>query len=190
MKGSVWLVVGMQLMGGLAAHTAPRLERQVPGLFENMAWFGRGGETYIDRKLEPVGLFKGTVDEQWVDYPRPQFNGNKTDVRWVALTDAKGRGLLVVAEGDWLEVGARYYSAQTLRDSAYAFQMERSENIFLDIDAVQCGVGGDNAWGAGAMDVYRALESKYKYAYRLLPIVGSVEETLSKRAAFHASNIE
>lgn len=174
----------------LASPPRVGMEWQVPGSFENMTWFGRGGETYVDRKLEPVGLFKGTVDEQWIDYPRPQFNGNKTDVRWVALTDTKGRGLLIVAEGDWLEVGARYYSAQTLRDSAYAFQMERSENIFLDIDAVQCGVGGDNSWGARAMDIYRPLASKYEYAYRLLPVVGSVEEALSKRAAFHASNVE
>ena len=31
-----------------------------------------------------------TVDAEWVDYSRPQENGNKTDVRWVTLTNAAG----------------------------------------------------------------------------------------------------
>ncbi|WP_345582223.1 hypothetical protein [Streptomyces prasinosporus] len=30
--------------------------------------------------------------EQWTPYIRPQENGNKTDVRWAALTDGEGRG--------------------------------------------------------------------------------------------------
>ena len=166
------------------------MEWQVPGAFGNIEWFGRGGETYADRCFEPVGLFSGTVDGQWNDYSRPQENGNKTGVRWAALTDQHGDGLLVAAEGGVLEVSARYYSTQTMRASAYSFQMERAENIFLNIDAVQCGVGGNTSWGKRALDAYRPLESKYHYAYRLLPVVGSADSTWSSRSAFGASNME
>ena len=33
------------------------------------------------------------MDKEWVEYMRPQENGNKTDVRWVKLTNAAGVGI-------------------------------------------------------------------------------------------------
>ena len=72
----------------------PRLGLQmrlVPGL-ERMTWFGRGPqESYIDRLAgASVGRYAGTVDEQYVPYVMPQENGNKTDVRWAALSSDGG----------------------------------------------------------------------------------------------------
>ena len=57
-----------------------------------MAWFGRGPhESYADRKQSAdVGVYDGTVAEQYVPYVMPQENGNKTDVRWAAITNAAG----------------------------------------------------------------------------------------------------
>ena len=64
-----------------------------PG-FENLAWYGRGPkETLIDRAFERIGVYRSTVDKEWVEYMRPQENGNKTDVRWVKLTNAAGVGI-------------------------------------------------------------------------------------------------
>src|SRR4029453_484797 len=49
-----------------------------PGL-ERLVWYGRGpDETYVDRQFAPVGIYSSTVTDQWVDYSRPQENGNKT----------------------------------------------------------------------------------------------------------------
>jgi beta-galactosidase len=65
-----------------------------PGL-ENLTWYGRGPkETMIDRQFERIGVYQSTVDAEWVEYMRPQENGNKTDVRWVALTNPQGTGRL------------------------------------------------------------------------------------------------
>ncbi len=166
------------------------MEWKVPAALENMAWYGRGGETYAGRNFEPVGIFSGTVDGQWTDYSRPQENGNKTDVRWVALASDSGKGLLVSAEGAPLGIEARHYSTQTMRESDYSFQMERSEDIFLHIDAGQSGVGGINSWGARPLEKNRLMGKTYRYTYRMLPLSGDVEKTLSKRAAFTASNVE
>lgn len=165
------------------------MEWRVPTAFENIAWFGRGGETYADRNFEPVGLYHGTVDGQWTDYSRPQENGNKTDVRWVALTDGNGDGLLVSGEGGLLGIGARHYSRQTMFDSQYSFQMERSNDIFLNIDATQSGVGGINSWNATPLEPYRLNAKAYRYAYRMRPLSGDVWATLSNQAAFVASGI-
>ena len=166
------------------------MEWKIPAAFENMAWYGRGGETYFDRTFEPIGLFSGTVDGQWVDYSRPQENGNKTAVRWVSLTDEKGAGLLVVAEGSPLGIGARRYSQQTMRESDYSFQMERSDDIFLNIDAAQSGVGGINSWYATPLEKHRLNETAYHYAYRLIPLSGDVDKALSGRAAFIESEVQ
>jgi beta-galactosidase len=148
------------------------MEWGVPAAFENMKWFGRGGETYSDRAFEPVGIYEGTVDEQWTDYSRPQENGNKTGVRWAELTDRKGRGLRVVAEGDPLSLSARFYSEETMRDSDYSFQMDRSDFIHLNIDAAQSGVGGINSWGSVPLEPYRLFADRYEYSYRLQPLAG------------------
>ena len=158
------------------------MEWQLNGALQHMKWYGRGGETYMDRAFDPIGLYAGTVDEQWVDYPRPQENGNKTDVRWCAMTDRKGDGLLIVAEGDALGLGARNYSVQTIRDSEYSFEMKRSDVIYLNVDAGQSGVGGINSWAAAPLEKHRLNEKIYSYTYRLIPFSGNVHKTLSKRA--------
>jgi len=143
------------------------MEWVVPGAFDTITWFGRGGETYADRNFEPIGLFSGSVDEQWTDYSRPQANGNKTDVRHVSLTDKAGNGLLVSSVDQPLQVAARHYSTDTMRNSDYSFQMERSSDIFLNVDAAQCGVGGINSWGSIPLKPYRLTEKKYSYSYRM-----------------------
>src|SRR5262249_44857067 len=70
----------------------------LPAGLDRFAWYGRGPhESYSDRKESArVGVYRGSVQEQFVPYIMPQENGNKTDVRWAAVTDARGVGLLAV----------------------------------------------------------------------------------------------
>lgn len=66
----------------------------LPGRLNHVHYYGRGPEeNHWDRNNgTDVGLHSSTVSEQWTPYVRPQENGNRTDVRWVALTDGRGRG--------------------------------------------------------------------------------------------------
>ena len=146
-------------------------ELLIPAKFDQMTWYGRGPHaTYIDREFERIGRFSSSVDEQWVEYSRPQENGNKTDVRWIAMTDKAGNGLLFSAEGEALSVGAKFYSKETMENSNYSFQMKRSEDIHLNIDHIQLGVGGDDSWGATAHSEYQLSGKEYSYSYRIRPI--------------------
>lgn len=143
-----------------------------PGL-ENIEWYGRGPHpTYIDRQFEPVGVYRSTVDKEWIDYMRPQENGNKVDVRWVKLTNARGIGLMAVG-APTLSVGAKHYSKADLEHAAYTFQMRRHAEIFLNLDWRQMGVGGIDSWsvnGAYPMTPYRIPgDREYSYSYRLKP---------------------
>ena len=60
-------------------------------LFKYIEWFGRGPhESYWDRKSSAsIGKYKGNVWDQTYKYIRPQETGNKTDVRWMTLSDNK-----------------------------------------------------------------------------------------------------
>ncbi len=155
-----------------------------PGL-ENITWYGRGPvETYVDRQFERVGVYRSTVDKEWFNYSKPQENGNKTDVRWVALTNARGVGLLAVG-APMLSVGAKHYTKDDLERAGYTFQMQPHPQIFLNLDLKQMGVGGIDSWSPNAlpMQPYRIpSDSPYSYRYRLTPVEGDF--TAKAREAF------
>ena len=67
----------------------------------------------IDRQFERIGVYRSTVDKEWVEYMRPQENGNKTDVRWVKLTNAEGVGLMAVGRRAAERDGAALHRRKT-----------------------------------------------------------------------------
>jgi beta-galactosidase len=144
-----------------------------PGL-ERMTWYGRGGETYIDRQFEPIATYASTVAAEFHNYPRPQENGNKTDVRWMTLTNAQGIGLRVSAgDGPPLSLGASHVTKRDLEQAAYAFQLPRRAEIYLNVDWKQMGVGGINSWSATGypMEAYRIpADQPHEVRYTLSPV--------------------
>jgi len=118
------------------------MELELPAEFERFTWYGRGPhESYVDRKQSAlVGLYSGTVDEQYVPYSYPQENGNKTDVRWMALQTRKGRGL--VASGSVpLEVSAHYFTVKDLEKARHTCDLKNRDFITLHLDYRQTGLG-------------------------------------------------
>ncbi len=143
-----------------------------PGL-DRLAWYGRGPlETYADRQFERVGLYSSTVPDQWVEYSRPQENGNKTDVRWVELTAASGIGLR--AEGaPTLSVSAAHATKDDIEATDYAFKLPRRAEIYVNLDMAQMGVGGVDSWSRDAYPLlpYRiAPDQPHSYSFRLVPV--------------------
>jgi beta-galactosidase len=138
---------------------------------DQLSWFGRGPTaTYSDRKFEPVGLYSSNVDAQWVDYSRPQENGNKVDLRWLSLSDKKGHGLKFTADKNHLSGGAKFYTTQAIEKAAYSFQLKRSPSIIVNLDHLQMGVGGNNSWGAIALKDYLLNKKQYNYSFTLSPL--------------------
>ncbi len=154
----------------------PRFGMQltVPSGLETVTWYGRGPhESYWDRKAGArVGVYTGTVDEQYVDYSEPQENGNKTDVRWLSLTNADGNGLLVIGE-PLIAFSAHHHTTEDLETAKHSYEMDRREEITLSIDMEQTGVGGDDSWGARPHDEYTVWPKPMTFSYRLRPITAS-----------------
>jgi len=142
---------------------------------DRIAWYGRGPhETYIDRQFERVDVYRSTVDHEWVDYSRPQENGNKTDVRWVALTNTDGIGLLAVG-APTLSVAARHFAKEDIDAAQYTWQLPRREQVLVNLDWKQMGVGGIDSWSPNAWPLppYRLDASQpMSFKYRLSPIDG------------------
>ena len=155
----------------------PRIGLQmcVPGETNNLTWYGRGPhETYSDRKEGArVGVYCGTVEEQYVPYIRPQENGNKTDVRWAALSDGRGTGLLIVAgEADvgsrWLNVSAHHFSTANLTAANHTFELQRQGDVTLNLDYAQSGLGGASC-GPGTLAQYLIEPREARFSLRLRP---------------------
>lgn len=144
----------------------------LPKEFHNVTWYGRGPEeNYIDRKTGyNVGLYQSTVEDFFVDYIKPQETGNRTDVRWVSMTNDDGIGLLAKASAP-MEFNALAYTPEELTNNLHSYMLPESNRVIWRLNHKQMGLGGDNSWGARPLDNYQIPAGEtYEYTYTLKPI--------------------
>jgi beta-galactosidase len=146
------VVVGARSQAG--ASGLPEIPRfgmrlAMPQGFENIHWMGRGPqETYSDRCDARVDVYESTVNKQYFEsYSEPTESGNKVDVRWMALTNDKGIGLLAVGMPT-LSTEALHYRAEDIEGPRHLYEVPRKDAVYWNIDWKQMGLGGDNSWGA------------------------------------------
>ena len=155
----------------------------MPGEFDQMSWFGRGPhESYWDRKTSAfVDVYSGSVSEQYWPYIRPQENGNKTDVRWMTITNEEGMGFEFVAD-ELLEVSAHHNILEDFESpertdgrqvegkkvvNRHTIDVKPRDLTSVNIDFRQMGVGGDNSWGALTHPKYRLTGKSYSYSFNM-----------------------
>lgn len=144
----------------------------LPGGFETLRWFGRGPyENYVDRQQGSfVGLYSSPVDSITIPYMEITETGQRTDVRWAALTNSSGVGLLAVGS-PLMEINAQHHTPQQLTETKLPWDLTRQDDITFRVDLRQMGVGGINSWGAKPMDPYlNFAKNTYKHSFRLSPI--------------------
>ena len=145
---------------------------QVPSEFNNITWYGRGPiENYWDRKTGAnVGVYKTVVDSMFISYIRPQETGNRTDVRWVCLTNNSGNGLMAVGMPQ-IEFNALQYTPWELQSKKHPYELIKNNSIVLRLNYHQMGMGGDDSWGARPHPEFTLYTNQvYTYQFRLLPI--------------------
>lgn len=170
----------------------PRLGMQMvmPGEYKNLSWFGRGPhESYADRNTSAqVGLYKMPVAQQIEHYSRPQENANKTDVRWIALKNPSGTGLLAVGDKPlnasawpYLQSDIDFVAGKDGSASAsglvpvttkHGAEVPMRNLVTLNIDHLQMGVGGDTSWGRLVHPQYTISAKSYRYGFTLVPFDG------------------
>jgi beta-galactosidase len=151
---------------------APMLPRfgtlwTLDGSLDQVTWYGRGPwPSYSDRKQAPLGIFTDSVAEQFLRYFRPQENSNKVDVRWVTVANSSGIGLMAIGDPT-LSVGISPFSKEQMERARYDFQLNRENRSYLNLDLLQMGVGGNDSWGATAMDDYLPQNKDYQYQFTI-----------------------
>jgi len=150
----------------------PRLgvRLRLPEDMDQFKWYGRGPhESYIDRKESArIGVYSGTVDDQFVNYVRPQENGNKTDVRWATITNLLGVGLRV--EGmPTFEVSAHHFTAEHLTAANHTYDLVPRDETVLNLDYRHGGLGS-NSCGPRPLEQYLLkVEEDITFSLRLEP---------------------
>ena len=150
----------------------PRLgyEMQLPPAFDQMSWYGRGPhENYIDRNSSAfLGLYEGSVSQQFVNYPVPQENGNKTDVRWVKMANREGLGLQI-SSSKTFETSARHYSQENLTVATHTYELKAEDKVFWYVDFQQNGLGG-NSCGPRPMEPYLLKAADIEFELEIIPV--------------------
>lgn len=163
------------------------MRMQLPAMYRHLAYFGRGPfENYNDRKSAAlIDLYHSNISKQYVPYIRPQENGYTTDVRWLALTDAVGEGLLVATGSetpicfsalpmeneDFDTTSTTNYKTAKKRNYKHTYDIVEKQLVQLNVDLGQRGVGGDDSWYAKPQKKYLYTPQKtYEYSYFLIPL--------------------
>ena len=149
------------------------MQMTVPGQYNKLSWFGKGPhETMPDRNRSGiVGIYTMPVEESIHNYLFPQENGNRSEVRWLSLTDERGSGLKIVKSGDnLLNFSARPYTDDDLDRARHIHELPRRDTITLNVDLTQRGVGGDKPGLLALHDQYKMKKGLlYRLCFTIIP---------------------
>ncbi len=142
---------------------------QLPKGFENVEYFGAGPfENYVDRKrAAAIDRYQTTVDDIFVPYIRPQDCGNRSDARWVAVTNRDETGIMITAP-DLMNFSALHYTPLDLEKANHPYELKKRDETILTIDVAHCGLGGGSC-GPGPMDRYLLNAGKRDFHYTIRP---------------------
>lgn len=139
----------------------PRLgyEVKLPSQFNQYAYYGRGPlNNYNDRKTGSfIGFYESTVQDQFVNFPKPQSMGNREDVRWCVLRDSEGDGLAFVSELGTMSTSALPWSALQMTLAQHPYELPESDGTYLHLDCKVNGLGGNSCGQGGPLKQDRVL---------------------------------
>ncbi len=140
----------------------------IPKDFTQVKWYGLGPwENYQDRATAAllgewsasIGLVSGLRGADGkIDAPADRLNpdnytecgeqGYRTGCRWVEFRNADGKTIKVTALNAPFGFNAWSYTQEMLEKAKHQWDLKKADDITVNIDAVQMGVGGDDSWGA------------------------------------------
>ncbi len=157
---------------GKFPSTLPRigLQMSIPADLDRVQWYGLGpGETYPDSRLAGrVGLWAMTIEQMTTPYERPQENGNRSDTRWVSLTDAHGVGLMAVGQPR-IDFSAHRNTPEEFTQARHPADLVPRKEIVLILDHAQNGLGSASC-GPGVLPQYKLLPAEFDFSVSLLPL--------------------
>jgi len=130
------------------------VKMELPAAFDTVAYFGRGPEeNYPDRKTGSFfGQYTQKVREMFVPYARPNDMGNREEVRWMALRNGEGDGVLFTALDNPFSAAALPYTASELLLANHPPELpKKTDRTVLTLDTAVMGLGGASC-GPGPLE--------------------------------------
>ena len=183
-NGVVHITYGLEPKPGLPNIPKVGMQMGIKRSYDNIEWFGRGPlENYVDRKFgSDVAIYDRNIYDFMEPYVVPQENGNRTDVRWMYLSDPKTKdGLLVVADS-LLSMSAWPYTEKNIEEAKHTNKLKIADYITLNIDLIQMGVGGNDSWSdvAAPLEQYQVKSQPYHYSFYIVPFNSKVKEPAAR----------
>lgn len=137
-------------------------------------------ENYCDRKEgAQLGRYETTVDDMTESYVKPQTMANREGLRELVLSDGKGFGVKMEAEGD-VSFSALRYTEQDLKDAKHLWELEERPYIVLHLDAAHRGIGNASCGAdTGTIPAYRITDTPKTFKIRFR-FPESLQESLTR----------
>jgi beta-galactosidase len=123
---------------------------------DRVRWYGKGPhETYVDRNHGAwTAVHELPLAELAHRYIRPQENGNRTEVRWLEAIAADQVLRVEDVTGGRLGFTAWPWSQEVLDATEHDHDLVAGEEVTLNVDRRQRGVGGDLPGIAALLPAY------------------------------------
>ncbi len=143
---------------------------EMPHSFNRVTYLGRGEhETYADRKLSGrIGIYHTDAERMFHYYVRPQATGNRTDVRWMQVSDELGKGLSVWGEKPF-EFSVSPFTDENIDAAGHINKLKRNGTVTVHLDALQSGVGTATC-GPGVLAPYLVPVKEYLFSFEIRPL--------------------
>ncbi len=152
---------------GFIPEFIPRIgiEMRIPEEMKNIAWYGLGPEeNYCDMKSAArMGIYRKTVEEMHEEYAKPQENGHREEVQWLAAGDKEESLLICSDRGVGIDV--HDYTIESLERARHAGEIRRCDETVLHIDAKHSGLGSNSC---GEEQTYANKTKLNDYSMRLV----------------------
>ncbi len=153
----------------------PRLgySMTIPKEFKEFTYYGRGPiNNYNDRRTSQfIQKYSIDVEDNFLNFPKPQDMGNREEVRWCALTKNSfwsKKGAVFVATGD-MAVSALSYKDIDLATAGHIYELPKAGDTVLHLDAKVSGLGGQSCGQGGPLGHDRAYAKQTDFGFIIRP---------------------
>ena len=145
------------------------LSCNIDSTLSNVGYYARGPwENYVDRKDACfVGRYATTVDKMVEPNMKPQTTGGREDMRELVLSDGKGFGVKIEAQGQ-VGFSALRYTDADLMNALHYWDIKARPYIVLHLDAWTRGLGNASCGqDVDTLPKYKVPASEMNYTVRI-----------------------
>ncbi|GGZ87508.1 hypothetical protein GCM10007028_27120 [Algibacter mikhailovii] len=147
--------LSIEFIGNNLPNTLPRIGYEVKLLnnYNRATWYGKGpGSSYRDRSTGmKMGIYSANINELFVNYAKPQSNGNRSEVRWLEIENLINR--FKVSSTKPFNFSLQNYDIQDIINAKFTYQLKENQYSILHLD-FEHGAIGNGSCGPMPMEKY------------------------------------